>query len=1040
MAGGIARTIPTDVSKESTAYKGELILDQDKRIMKFKARDGSIHIIEGASYDLVYESLEYNHKLYEEVNPVAITKRVNTATMLNDRLMMYDANLSLITTKSDLVEMTGAVLTLYDKDSDKIQMILPRVRTQDVFSLYYDANNNLHYDTLNNILASMSSSFNDIYNTQLVKYVAISTYTSDKQTYFTKGAGLDETKYGTAKAITTALDTLISNVSNNYLQKGAGFDTSKYANIKAITTALETISTSLNDTGSVGSRIKTIEDNYLPKGTGFDTTKYPNIKAITVALESAATAAGNAGTNFTNYLIKGTNFDTTYPAIKSMNDIMSSITAASNNANTAKSDAASALSTVNIVEQSLVNYLVKGDGFDTTKYANLKAITTALETINSSYLPKGTSWATKYSTIASLYDVMEKVTVLEGWKSSYPTTVSSTYVPFGAMSAADKTEFPDLYSIIDNIRNADNFMSLHSGPTSQVGVHQPVMDEVDVRIATAKTLMTNAINAVDAKIKVNADNSEIRYIGRSYGEVCGYCPDDYIYPGYNEDIAYGLPAIFGVYGTMKRLRTDSDLAIKSIRMTFPGVYPIVSRSVGIATGYDDIVTPYVNSGYVTFKSPAAADTRSNDIRIYLPLYPTGESFNGWSLDFGGSDNIIVIDFIPDKVGHVLIFVCYNKSASVIEYYTYETRTKVLTKASDTCAIDVSINNIDRDFKNVDVLQGEYISTLSVRASVSARDMSFYVMGRAAGSLQTSYSTSTVTLAPGQSSTLTISVTKNGIPTSGTVTIEIPPVLSCNVGKTFDVPTSGSKTISLTNTGSQGSYNGALITSATVTSNANTIPDNTLRILRRPGQASTLSVDSTDKLIGAGACFDRTMTYSSGSFTGRASMCAIGVKSGITTIFLLHYDGVADAEYTLVGANYASAHSNIHVATSPIQIVDGYVPVSVTSQSNMRTFDIRFINTKTHELYNISVAFGSDSTIAPTVSAATKIGTVFHGDKLFTGYVGVGSGLSIEKISLGEFYNTWSIITNKYVTGPTSIASYGPNKINEPSKVFLYSFS
>ncbi len=68
------------------------------------------------------------------------------------------------------------------------------------------------------------------------------------------------------------------------------------------------------------------------------------------------------------------------------------------------------------------------------------------------------------------------------------------------------------------------------------------------------------------------------------------------------------------------------------------------------------------------------------------------------------------------------------------------------------------------------------------------------------------------------------------------------------------------------------------------------------------------MNSTDKLIGAGACFDYTKTYSSGgTFAGRASICAIGIKNNVTTLFLHHFDGVADANYLLGNTDYASAH-------------------------------------------------------------------------------------------------------------------------------------
>ncbi len=243
------------------------------------------------------------------------------------------------------------------------------------------------------------------------------------------------------------------------------------------------------------------------------------------------------------------------------------------------------------------------------------------------------------------------------------------------------------------------------------------------------------------------------------------------------------------------------MAIKSIRMTFPGVYPIVSRNIELGNGTlnADIITPYTTGGYVKFKNPTAADTRSNDIRIYLPLYPTGESYNNWSLDFGGNDTIIVIDFIPDKVGNVIIFVCYNKSTSLIEYYTYNIVDKTLVKNSDALTVDGSIDNLDRDFKIVDVTNGDHIQNLSVRASVSARNMTFYAMNRISGGLSVGYSSTSVTLNPGETRTLDISVTKGGgFLTSATVTISTP--LVCEHGLTFNVPTSGSRTITLRNTG------------------------------------------------------------------------------------------------------------------------------------------------------------------------------------------------------------------------------------------------
>lgn len=1040
---GVARTIPTDVSKESSAYKGELILDQDKKILKFKARDGSIHIIEGASYDLLYEHLAFDNILMG-VTEEEITKRINSSEMLNDSICIYDANMNITRMQSNLVEFVGATITIYDKGTDKIMAIMPQVRLEDVFTLYQDEEGSWHNKTLNMILDEFNNNFEDIYSDKLTKFLLSKTYTTDKQTFFTKGAGLDESKYGTAKAITTVLDTLIKNLSDNYIVKGSGYDSAKYPNMKSITDVVDGISSSLTNTGSIGARIKTIEDSYLPKGTYSSyATKYPTIASIAATLNGQETINTNINNNFSNYLPKGASFGSAYPGITSMVDIMQIVTTASNNASIAVQTANTASSAVTNLSNNLNdNYIQKGTGYDSGKYPYLKSITTALDNILSSYLPKGANWSPKYTAVASLYDIMEKISAIETWISVFVPQTQSAFVPFGSMTAADKAEFPDLYSIIDNIRSSDTFIAVHSNSASQVGAHKPVMDEVDVRIASANSLMTSAINALDAKIKVNADNSEIRYIGRSYGEVCGYCPDDYLYPSFNSDMAYGMPAVFGIYGSMKRIRKDITLAIKSIRMTFPGVYPIVTRNIELGNGTlnADINTTYTNKGYVKFKNPSTADTRSNDVRIYLPLYTTGESYNDWSLDFGGNDNIIVIDFIPDKVGHVIIFVCYNKPTSEIEYYTYDILTKVLVKMQTAYAIDGSIDNLDRDFKIVDVTNGGYFHNLNVRASVSARNMTFYLMNRNEGGLQTSYSTSTVTLAPGQTKTLTISVTKNEIPTSGTVTITIPSALTCDEGTTFTVPTSGSKTITLRNTGGQGSYTGALISSGSAVADANTIPVNKAIALQRPVQASLLSVKATDKLIGAGACFDYTKTYESGSFVGRASICAIGIKNNVTTLFLHHYDGVVDDNHSVDTNAYASAHSSEHSVTSPIQIGDGYVPVSVTSESNMNAFNIRFIKTQTNELYIVRLSFDSDSAVVPTVSAASKVGTVFHGDKLSAGYIGDGSGLSIENISIGEYYNTWSIITNKYITGPTSIASYGPNKINDPSKVFLYTFS
>ncbi len=116
-----------------------------------------------------------------------------------------------------------------------------------------------------------------------------------------------------------------------------------------------------------------------------------------------------------------------------------------------------------------------------------------------------------------------------------------------------------------------------------------------------------------------------------------------------------------------------------------------------------------------------------------------------------------------------------------------------------------------------------------------------------------------------------------------------------------------------------------------------------------------------------------------------------------------------------------------------------MPVSVTSDASASSFNIRFINTQTNELYSVNLSFGSDFCCCTNgICCNENRNCISWGDKLFTGYIGVGSGLSIEKISLGEFYNTWSIITNKYVTGPTSIASYAViNKMNHLRYFYIH---
>lgn len=905
MSAGYARTKPTDVSKENSAIPGELILDQVKKIVKFKHKDGRIVVIEGNNYDMFYEYLDLNFRTdTTEVHTSGkFVPRLDKSATLAKRNIVFDADMNFErllefgNNPANNFDRISAHITVYDKDRDQVVAIMPKVLLEDIYTLVDNGSGDIQYQNLVEILDDIDASFVDLYTVQLPKYLLTSTYTTDKATFFTKGT-LNETKYPTARAMGDIIEADIKNLADNYLVKGSNLP-AKYSSLKIFADDISTINTSLSDAGNIGSKLKTVYENYIPKGDSYDAdyaATYATIHSIVAKMLEIGSTADTTKSNLAdNYIVKGTNWASKYGTYTDMVSILDKIITVSNKTDTNTTNVS------NINDFISTNVLVKGAGFNTTVYPNLLAITNKLEAIAipdvSVFIPKGALWSTKYTTYATMYDIMEYIASIATKENAFEVTVGNTYFKYGAMTEDDKIEFPDMASVIDDIRANNTFRNAHTNTLTQMANHSKIIEYVDAEIVKAKAATSGPAKFVS-----------LRHGGYCYGRIQGYNKPIESSP-FNEDYAYaGTNAFTGIVCSTKKKAHNIGIGLFSVRKHRGFYFGVGRRMVAIADDDYRTIEGVNDTDIYTYAGVSSNDSVNNDVFCWNPIANAGNTVINYDIDMTGGTGLNVIGILGSDSFDRLLLLVYVTATATKALYVYSMATKVLSKVQDNVVTIYDADSVGSNFRqsvvayldaNGDTVS-KYDSTkgvyIDIRASYHAYDNILYYNeegdGLPAVATLSSYS---VPFNPYSSATVTLTVKDgSGNPVAANVTV------MCDTsgitidggysGTTIAVPASGTKTITLAN---QSTGTGtATLSIGTVTP----VVTNTIYALAsQSGHNNTILCGKT--ITNRESAYTVTVEM----YTGIVKVSAYnGLKDGLT--YALSHRGVYSSLLTNFGSN------------------------------------------------------------------------------------------------------------------------------------------